>query len=314
MVATRAGLLADTYRFLDHTHLVRSDSPEIMDYLRWVYRRFLCSAGGEASRDPEPSVDAAAVLEILDRRPSRGALMVRDCVGTYTVPCRVLDAMEPESDPWPNGRFASPLAHVEGSLMRNIERMATGHDLLHAGAVSARGRAVIFPGTSGRGKSTLCLKLLQRGFQLLSDEIACVRRDTGMVDPFLRLMKFDEQSRRLLAVPVEGAKKTRASGNGSAEWRLDVADLVPSGVGEPSRLGGVVLLEGFAEQTAVLPVSPLRALFALSKLSLRQPDDASAGLFRLTPHLDEARCFSLRIGDVNQAADVIETLVDAIAI
>ena len=48
---------------------------------------------------------------------------------------------------------------------------------LHASCVAANGRAVLIVGASGSGKSDLALRLLDRGFTLVSDDRTIVRRD-----------------------------------------------------------------------------------------------------------------------------------------
>lgn len=48
---------------------------------------------------------------------------------------------------------------------------------LHASCVSMEGRAVLIAGPSGSGKSDLALRLLDRGFTLVSDDRTIVRRD-----------------------------------------------------------------------------------------------------------------------------------------
>src|SRR5439155_22239876 len=47
----------------------------------------------------------------------------------------------------------------------------------HAGTVAAEGRAVVISGPSGAGKSDLALRLLDRGFTLVSDDQTTIRRD-----------------------------------------------------------------------------------------------------------------------------------------
>jgi serine kinase of HPr protein (carbohydrate metabolism regulator) len=58
---------------------------------------------------------------------------------------------------------------------------APGHRLsaetLHASAVATEGRAVLISGPSGSGKSDLALRLLDRGFTLVSDDRTLVRKD-----------------------------------------------------------------------------------------------------------------------------------------
>ena len=48
---------------------------------------------------------------------------------------------------------------------------------LHASCVAIDGRAVLIGGPSGSGKSDLALRLLDRGFTLVSDDRTIVRRD-----------------------------------------------------------------------------------------------------------------------------------------
>lgn len=48
---------------------------------------------------------------------------------------------------------------------------------LHASCVALDGRAVLIGGPSGSGKSDLALRLLDRGFKLVSDDRTIVRKD-----------------------------------------------------------------------------------------------------------------------------------------
>jgi serine kinase of HPr protein (carbohydrate metabolism regulator) len=50
-------------------------------------------------------------------------------------------------------------------------------EALHASAVAIDGRAVLLMGPSGAGKSDLALRLLDRGFTLVSDDQTLVRRE-----------------------------------------------------------------------------------------------------------------------------------------
>jgi serine kinase of HPr protein (carbohydrate metabolism regulator) len=52
-------------------------------------------------------------------------------------------------------------------------------ETLHASTVALDGRAVLISGPSGSGKSDLALRLLDRGFTLVSDDRTIVRRDAG---------------------------------------------------------------------------------------------------------------------------------------
>jgi serine kinase of HPr protein (carbohydrate metabolism regulator) len=50
-------------------------------------------------------------------------------------------------------------------------------ETLHASTVAMDGRAVVISGPSGSGKSDLALRLLDRGFTLVSDDQTLLRRD-----------------------------------------------------------------------------------------------------------------------------------------
>lgn len=50
-------------------------------------------------------------------------------------------------------------------------------ETIHASTVAVDGRAVLISGPSGSGKSDLTLRLLDRGFTLVSDDQTIVRRD-----------------------------------------------------------------------------------------------------------------------------------------
>jgi serine kinase of HPr protein (carbohydrate metabolism regulator) len=50
-------------------------------------------------------------------------------------------------------------------------------ETVHASTVALEGRAVLITGASGSGKSDLALRLLDRGFTLVSDDQTIVRKD-----------------------------------------------------------------------------------------------------------------------------------------
>ena len=65
-----------------------------------------------------------------------------------------------------------------GMVNRGAESRLSA-ETLHASTVAKDGRAVLISGPSGSGKSDLALRLLDRGFALVSDDQTLVRRDGG---------------------------------------------------------------------------------------------------------------------------------------
>jgi HPr Serine kinase C-terminal domain len=71
-----------------------------------------------------------------------------------------------------------------------------GEIVLHASAVRVAGKAVLFCGASGTGKSTLAAALAQRGFPLMADDLCAISLRDGvpMVQPDGRHLKLWAQA------------------------------------------------------------------------------------------------------------------------
>lgn len=66
--------------------------------------------------------------------------------------------------------------------------------IIHAAVIEKDGHAVILPAPPGSGKSTLCAALINRGWRLLSDELALVRISDGKLIPLPRPVSLKNQS------------------------------------------------------------------------------------------------------------------------
>src|ERR1035438_2378053 len=94
-------------------------------------------------------------------------------------------------------RGGSALDAVEYLLWEVSQRaIASGssHLALHAGALSWRGTGVVLPAPSGSGKSTLTAGLTAAGCEYLSDEVALVDLESGMLHPFPRALGMSQRS------------------------------------------------------------------------------------------------------------------------
>lgn len=83
---------------------------------------------------------------------------------------------------------------LEWGLNWVITNNAHQYLILHAAVVERGGRALILPGTPGSGKSTLCASLVHRGWRLLSDELALISLDDGLLYPVARPVSLKNQS------------------------------------------------------------------------------------------------------------------------
>lgn len=69
-------------------------------------------------------------------------------------------------------------------VLRAVKVALPGFVPLHAACVARRGVALLLPGASGAGKTTLTLALLERGWSYLTDDLAPVEIEGGLVRPF----------------------------------------------------------------------------------------------------------------------------------
>ncbi|NEQ66799.1 MAG: hypothetical protein F6K21_15095 [Symploca sp. SIO2D2] len=85
---------------------------------------------------------------------------------------------------------------------------------LHAAAAANRGSAVVIPGLSGRGKSTLVTNLCSLGWTYLSDDVLPVSLDSSKAIPFPRLPAVRENAgQELLPERVHELTKIEVSLN-----------------------------------------------------------------------------------------------------
>ena len=83
------------------------------------------------------------------------------------------------------------IRELEGDLQLCVATWARNHLFVHAGVVGWRGKAIVLPGRSWAGKSSLTAALLRAGAVYYSDEFA-VLDSRGHVHPFARPLALRE--------------------------------------------------------------------------------------------------------------------------
>jgi len=94
-------------------------------------------------------------------------------------------------EPFPRREAA---ALLEWGLNWAISTYANQYLLIHAACVEKDGKAAIMPGGPGQGKSTLCAALVNRGWRLLSDELAIIDVADGTLLPLCRPISLKNAS------------------------------------------------------------------------------------------------------------------------
>jgi len=194
---------------------VSSDRPELLALLASIYERF------------EARIDEPASFEARVWSPPSGP--ARLAMGDTEFPL----ASAPLTD-------FHAYTIIFGELLRRLE----GILFVHGAVVSDRRRTVVLAGPSGYGKTTLALALMRRGFRLLSDDFAPLRRADGAVLPFAKRVGI---TRSTGSTPPEGVAREGARWMTFGDkWLVDPGDL-PGGVEELACLPTHLLLLAEAE-------------------------------------------------------------------
>jgi len=154
--------------------------------------------------------------------------------------------------------------------------MQRGDVPLHAAAVEVEGRAVVLAAPRRRGKTTLALAFHERGYRVLSEDLACCR-PTGepalLPGPALLRLRPDVYGGR----PPAGTHLVAARRD-----RIYLGlDEQRAGSGAPVPIAAIVLLHESADEIAITPIPAAEAIPSLWALSFRLPTvDGCAQAFR----------------------------------
>lgn len=169
-------------------------------------------------------------------------------------------AVDPDYQP-PHGPLTPELAVrvAQSGLELTVAEQAPDLFFIHAGAVVVDGRAIVLPGPTTAGKSTLTLALVEAGARYLSDEFAVV--DTsGLVHPYARPVAMRHGGRRHVEVGADQRQRDPAPVGMVADLTFDpargwrVASLTP---GESA-----LCLLGQSASASTRPEATLDALLA----------------------------------------------------
>ena len=89
-------------------------------------------------------------------------------------------------------------AMFEWGLNWAIANTAHQYLIIHSAIIEKDGYGLIMPGTPGSGKSTLCAALVNRGWRLLSDEMALLSLADGLVYPAPRPVSLKNKSIQII--------------------------------------------------------------------------------------------------------------------
>jgi len=152
------GAYQAAFRWLDVSVVIQSDAPDVIGLFDRAYERFRTTA-----------VDAPALVCQVWTSPTTGG------------PALVLNG---QRFPVQDSTWLPDYAYTR--ILNAALAQVQSHYLFHAAALSHAGQGLLLAGPAGRGKTTLTLALLDRGYTFLSDDLAAIGRADGWLHPFPR--------------------------------------------------------------------------------------------------------------------------------
>jgi hypothetical protein len=178
--------------------------------------------------------------------------------------------------------------------------------------MSLDGCGVVFPGSPGRGKSTLASGLLLRGWSYLSDEFALLDPRTRLLTPYPKALCIKAGAFETLlglGFPLNVQRQHRKGSKGRVAM-VDPLRVRRDAVSAPCPLRMVVIPEYRRGQRPVLaPVSRAQAVFELMQQSFNFGKFRARGLEVLVEAVRQADCYRLHTGDLMESCALIEAAV-----
>jgi hypothetical protein len=267
------------FRIRGHVVEIRCDPPELIGAFERLLRDFSWDGDG-----------ARTTYEVRSERSagSPGFVLERD--GRRLRTAR-----------WPDGLVDIVLWEIFQVALRD----ELGSVAIHAGAVSSRGRGIVFPAPMNTGKTTLVGALVCAGFDYLSDEAALIGTG-GRLLPFLKPLTFEPGSYDLLPQ----LRALAQTGPGLRRQHVVADELRAGSTGSSCEIGWVVTLSRRAgARTTLEPLSRGDALAALAKNSFNLHRLGARGIHTLGSVVRGATALRLEVGDLQEAVKAILGLV-----
>jgi len=205
-------------------------------------------------------------------------------------------------------------AMFEWGLNWCVANNAHHYLIIHAAVLEKQGKAFIFPGTPGSGKSTLCAGLVTQGWRLLSDEMALLSLNNGLITPIPRPISLKNQSIDIIksisgdffiGAPVhDTAKGTVAhmsAPKNSVERSAELAK--PTAVIFPKYRSGA--------KTDLSPLSKGRTFLALAENSFNYHVLGEIAFAALTKMIDQCQCYNFTYQHLDNAYATMDNLINA---
>lgn len=199
------------------------------------------------------------------------------------------------------------------TLMSALNRAAieatTGRLLVHASAVEADERALLFPAPMEAGKSTLAAGLLRSGYRYVTDEAVVIDVATLEVQPYPRPISLDRGAWSLLP-DLRPPLSNRVERFCTEQWHTSPLEVRSDAVASPSR-PGIVAFPRYEPQkpTHARAMPPGQALCELIGCTFNLDRLGAHAFGALARVVATSRCYRLNVGSLDRACDRVNRLV-----
>lgn len=302
-------LSEDIYKFLNNEVCIRSNSRNLSDHLKSVYRRFYKRSNGTPSNHTEANpYNSCLTIDIIDNIAVTNEITINDGFYFYTLfPCNgsykwISQDLKIEAPKYTGN--CDLLHFVQTVVLRTITLLMSDYHLFHAGVVSWHNKGIILPAHPDMGKTTMVIKLVMSGCRFLSDEIACFSPDLTKLEAFPRRLSIRNNSRILLGLP-EWPESMDVIKTAENEWMLDIEDIVPDSLSDTCVPHFIFFLQGRGNKPSLENISGSASLLELLKFTYCPVDDPAFLLFKCVPLMNNIHCYNLISGNPDETAELI---------
>ena len=219
------------------------------------------------------------------------------------------DGLEPFT-PLPENH-AFPL--MEWAMNWCVSTQAHQYLILHSSVIEREGCAVIMPAPPGSGKSTLCAALVNRGWRLLSDELALISLTDTRITPVGRPISLKNQSIDLIKAYVPGAVFNRVTPDTTkgSVTHLKVPTEQLQRIHEPARPRWVIFPKYVCGAAPTLERrSKASSMLELGRNSFNYMVLGRTGFETLSAVVNASDCYSFHYSQLDDAVAVFNQLVE----
>ena len=180
---------------------------------------------------------------------------------------------------------------------------------LHASGVAVDGKALLFTGPPGSGKTVMVLSLLLQGYSCLSDEIILIDPVSLTAHPFPRSFHIEKEVTKLFP-ELKRAMTFSTYPDSSGKVRIDPSLISKDWIAAPSLPRWIIFTDFEPEHENILiPVGKTQAMSLLVEQAVNLADYGEGGIDVLVNLVQQCECYTFKSGNLKSATELIIEII-----